>query len=225
MTIKSEAKLVVRDEKRGFADLYIKNCIAYYASVQKPKNKYKAQNGEQEYSVTVFFDEAAKEALDDLGLNKEFKLAGKDKNKKRAIKFPLDVYTECEGLYGATFTLPSKTKEGKPRKPVVVWDGVNNSEEVLGEAKRGGELCPENIGNGSIISIKLSTYKNEDGALNSSINTLAIKNLVAFTGGTGGVVEDEEFGFAIDYNAHREQAEESSKVSKAAMFGDEEDVY
>jgi hypothetical protein len=222
--IKSAVKLLVKDEKRGFADLYIKNAVAYYAVVHNPKDKYKAANREQEYTITVFVDEAAKLALDELALNKEFKLVNKDRNKKRAIKYPLEQYPECEGLYGASFSLPSLTKAGAPRKPVVCWDNGNNSQDVLGEPKKGGELCPELIGNGSIVSLKLSCYKNEDELLNTSLNTVAVSKLIAFSGGSG-TTHDAEFGFDIDYASARAQASEKAKPNEAAMFGDDDENY
>lgn len=220
--VKADVKLVVRDEKKGYSDLYIKDALCYYPVVHEPKLKYKTATNEKEYTITLFVDPEAKEALEDLNLNKEFKLVGKDKNKKRAIKYPLDKYPEAEGLYGAAFTLPAKAKNGNARKPIVVWGKGNNAADVLGEAKEAGEICETNIGNGSIVSMKLGTYKNEDGLLNTSINTIVVTTLVPFTGGSSGVVQDDEFGFAIDYN--QATAKSSKAAEEAEMFGDD-DVY
>jgi hypothetical protein len=137
------------------------------------------------------------------------------------VKYSLDQYPECGGLYGASFSLPALTKAGAARKPVVVFDNNSNAEEVLGEPKRGGEMCQELIGNGSIISLKLSCYRNEDGLLNTSLNTVAVSKLVPFSGGNG-TSFDAEFDFAIDYAAAKAQAESKGKASEKEMFGDDD---
>ena len=168
-----KTSIVVRDlPKTGgleTCNLYVKNAVVFYPVVHEPKKKY--QSDEREYSVTVFVDEETKDKLlDEVMVNKSFALVGKDKTSKppRRIKYPLSSQVEegkvnydvVEGMYGFTVTKPEFSKKGNPMT-------VN----VIG---KDGSPFTENVGNGSVCTLKLFGYRNQDNQLVVTLDTLQV---------------------------------------------------
>ena len=150
-------------------NLYIKDATVFYAVVHEPKKKY--QSEDREYSVTVFVDEETKDKLlDEVMVNKSFALVGKDKTSKppRRIKYPLSSQTEegkvnydvVDGMYGFTVAKPEFSKKGNPMTVNVI--------------DKDGEAFTENVGNGSVCTLKLFGYRNQDNQLVVTLDTLQV---------------------------------------------------
>lgn len=187
--------IIIKDlPKKGTLEtvnLYLKNVPVFYPVVHEPKTKY--QSEDREYSLTAFVDEVTKDKLlDEVMLNKVFAQVGKDKTSKppRRIKYPLSSqveegkvnYDAVDGMFGFSVAKPEFSKAGK-KMTVNVIDTE-------------GKAFTENIGNGSICTLKLFGYRNQDGQLTVTLDTVQVVEHVAYEqkGGNGGVVEDDVFG-------------------------------
>lgn len=220
----SQVNTSVKEVQEGkFTFVYINDVVVYYAKVHEAKLKYKSQT-EKEFGLNAFITEAAKEQMEDLRINKEFALVGKDKKKKgdRGIKFPLSNQTEgssfdeVKGLYGFSIGADQMTKAGKERFIKV----VNTS----------GKAIKDLVGNGSICDIKCLAYRTQDGDMNLILDTVRVKTLVAFEAKSD---VDSEWGITIESPVTEETVEEAQEdikeVKKAPkkapepVVGDEDD--
>lgn len=185
---------VVLKESGKFAHIYIKNAIFYYAKVARPVDKYKGKAGEQEYSVTLFVDEATKNDLEALPVNKTFAEVDVDKIKKGPnrgnVKYSSEDYEGCEGLFGFTVNKPFISKSGKKQFVTVI--------DSTGEGIDKGS-----VGNGSKGTLKAMTWKNEDEEYNLRIDLLMITDLVEYT--ADGTIEDSELG--VSYSTSNKSTE------------------
>lgn len=188
-------KLLDDRKKKDIKYLYVKDAIAYYASVQEPKFKYQSKT-EKEYSITLFVSEEDKDKMEDeYNLNKEFVKAWTGKNKKKKVKYPKETYPDVEGMYGVTFTQNEKTRAGK--------------QNVITVIDKDGEALPDLIGNGSTVTVKCFGYYNDDELLIAKLNLVLVQDLVEYTGGSG-VVEDDELGISYEIGANKKVDEEES---------------
>src|SRR3990172_11735360 len=150
-------------------NVYIKNTPVFYAAVHEPKLKYQAE--EKEFSLTAFVDEDTKDKLlDEVMVNKTFALVGKDKTSKppRRIKYPLSSQVEegkvnydvVDGMYGFSLAKPEFSKKGN-KMSVNVIDAEGNT-------------FTENVGNGSVCTLKLFAYRNQDNQLVVTLDTVQV---------------------------------------------------
>lgn len=178
MTTK-KTSIIVRDlPKSGSLEtcnLYIKDAVVFYSVVHEPKKKY--QSEDREFSVTVFVDEETKDKLlDEVMVNKTFALVGKDKTSKppRRIKYPLSSQTEegkvnydvVDGMYGFTVAKPEFSKKGNPMSVNVI--------------DADGKAFTENVGNGSVCTLKLFGYRNQDNQLVVTLDTMQVLEHVPY---------------------------------------------
>jgi hypothetical protein len=198
MAITKTAAKLVKDGKFSF--LYLKNVPVYFVSVHEPKKKYSeplpdAKNqSKREYQLTAFVDSDTREYLEDTVLiNKQVMAVGRDKTKKRKIKYPLSSqlkedekvsYDDVDGMHGISLTLNELTNQGKPAKLIVVG--------------KDGKPFEENIGNGSICNIKCFGYTNRDDQLVVSLNLVQVVEHVPYEGGSGGQIVDNELGISYE---------------------------
>lgn len=213
MSKQKETSIVVRDlPKTGGLEtlnLYIKNAPVFYAVVHDPKKKY--QSEDREYSVTVFVDEETKDKLlDEVMVNKSFSLVGKDKTSKppRRIKFPLSSqvdegkvnYDEVDGMYGFTVAKPEFSKKGNPMT-VNVIDAEGNT-------------FTENVGNGSVCTLKLFGYRNQDDQVVVTLDTMQVLEHVPYEQkAAADSVEDDVLG--VSYKVKKvEGKQEDNLVGK-----------
>jgi hypothetical protein len=171
-------------------NVYIKNAPVFYAAVHEPKLKY--QSTDKEFSLTAFVDEETKDKLiDEVMLNKSFAQVGKDKTSKapRRIKYPLSSQVEegkvnydvVDGLFGFNVAKPEFSKKGNPMS-VNVIDAEGNT-------------FTENVGNGSVCTLKLFGYKNQDGQLTVTLDTVQVIEHIPYEGKTSAdSVEDDVLG-------------------------------
>ena len=171
-------------------NVYIKNTPVFYAAVHEPKLKY--QSTDKEFSLTSFVDEETKDKLiDEVMLNKSFAQVGKDKTSKapRRIKYPLSSQVEegkvnydvVDGLFGFNVAKPEFSKKGNPMS-VNVIDAEGNA-------------FTENVGNGSICTLKLFGYRNQDGQLTVTLDTVQVIDHIPYEGKTSAdSVEDDVLG-------------------------------
>ncbi|MGC3004490.1 hypothetical protein ACPF8X_40465, partial [Streptomyces sp. G35A] len=109
-------------------------------------------------------------------VNKTFALVGKDKTSKppRRIKYPLSSQTEegkvnydaVEGMYGFTVAKPEFSKKGNPMTVNVI--------------DKDGKPFTENVGNGSVCTLELFGYRNQDNQLVVTLNTIQVLEHVPY---------------------------------------------
>lgn len=192
-------KSVILKEDGQFNHVYIMGAKIYYAKVQSPQQKYKAPEGEREYALTAFVDEKTKEALLDLPVNsaKSFAEVGVDvlrKGRNRGeIKYPLDKYPDCEGLFGFNLNCPEFSKAGKKRTIKII--------------DKKGEDIESLIGNGSVANIKTLAYKNQDEEWNMQLSLLQVTDLIEYE--SDGEVEDDVLGVSYGVSSAKSDDNDS----------------
>lgn len=212
MTNKTQTSIIVRDlPKTGgleTCNLYIKNATVYYAVVNEPKKKY--QSEDREFSATIFVDEETKDKLlDEVMVNKTFSLVGKDKTSKppRRIKYPLSSQVEegkvnydiVEGMYGFSVAKPEFSKKGNPMSVNVI-----DTE---------GEAFTENVGNGSVCTIKLFGYRNQDNQLVVTLDTLQVVDHVPYeVKAAADSIDDDVLG--VSYKVKKVEKVQEQEVKK-----------
>jgi len=206
MTKKTE--IIVKDlPKTGgleTVNLYIKNATVFYPVVHEVKKKYQSEL--KEYSTTVFVDEESKDKLlDEVMVNKTFAQVGKDKTSKppRRIKYPLSSQTEegkvnydlVDGMYGFSVAKPEFSKSGK-RMTVNVIDVE-------------GKPFTDNVGNGSVVNLKLFGYRNQDNQLVVTLDTMQVIEHVPFEvkSAADSVVDDV---FGVSYQVKKVEVKQES---------------
>ncbi len=221
-TTKTQAVLKV-EGKNEF--LYLKNVPIFFASILSTKKKYQEEKA-REYAMTVFVDTETREKLElptdegGVAINKELKEVGKDRNKKKKIKFPLEkqlkdgkgtAYDEVNGMHGVSLALNEYTKSGKKSiLKVVDKDGKNWPKDKL-------------IGNGSVVHVKCFGYRNVDDQLVVFPNLVVIVDHVPYEGGNG-TFEDDELGISFDLTEEYEaQAGEDDQKQESADDDDDND--
>lgn len=205
MTNKTEAVLV-KEGKNEF--LYLKNVPVFFAQVLEPTKKY--QSEDLAYQFTVFVDSDTREKLelpvdeDGVAINKELKEVGKDRNKKKQLKYPLEsqlkegkgtAYNIVDGMHGMGLSLNDLTKAGKKSiLKVVDADGKDWDKTKA-------------IGNGSKVHVKCFGYRNVDEQLVVFPNLIVVVEHVPYEGGSGGIVEDSVLGISVDMSSAYEANE------------------
>lgn len=202
MTTKTE--IIVKElPKSGTLEtcnLYIKNAVVFYPVVHEPRPKYQSQD--KEFSTQVFVDEESKDRLlDEVMVNKNFSQVGVTKTSKppRKIKFPLSSqvdegkvnYDVVDGLWGFNVAKPEFSKKG-----------VRMSVNVI---DKDGKPFTENVGNGSVVNLKLFGYRNVDNQLVVTLDTMQVVEHVVFESkGSNDTVVDDVFG--VSYSVKKVEA-------------------
>lgn len=187
---------------KGCFDVYLKDVVLYYTRVHEPMDKMAepvpgvGNQSKRQYSVTVFMTEEDRQALEDeVMVNKQIFEVGKDKNKKRKIKFPLykedaegnqvEAFKDVEGLHGVQLIQHEFNKSGRPNQVIVV--------------DANGEPITENIGNGSRGHVKLFGYRNQEDLMNVLLTMVVVTDLVPYEGGGNGsgMIVDDELGITV----------------------------
>lgn len=220
-----KAQIVVKElPKNGTLEtvnLYIKNATVFYPVVHQPKPKY--QSTDKEFSVTVFVDEETKDKLlDEVMVNKTFAEVGKTKTSKppRKIKYPLSSqveegkvnYDAVDGLWGFNVTKPEFSKKGN-QMSVNVIDTEGNA-------------FTENVGNGSVVNLKLFGYKNVEGQLVVTLDTLQVVEHVAYeTKAAADSVEDDVLGVVYKVKKSEKVVAEQEAPKQAAKEPEPEEDF
>jgi len=190
---------VVLKNSNKFEQVYLMggDAVMYYPRVNKPFPKHKSD--EKQYSVTVFVDTETRNKLempveeDGVFINKQFYEVGVDRNKKKKVKFPTSDqvgederhYDDVKGLHGFSLTCPEFKKNG---------DKV-----VLNVVDADGNPLQVNIGTGSKGNFRMWGWRNEEGQLNVTLDTVQVTELVeAPSGGAGGY--DDIMGIDLSKN-------------------------
>lgn len=196
-------------------NVYILNTPVFYATVHDVKTKYQSQD--REFSIQPFVDEATKDKLiDEVMLNKTFAEVGVTKTSKapRRIKFPLSSQVEegkvnydvVAGMHGFTVAKPEFSKKGN-KMTVNVID-------------KDGNAFTDNIGNGSICTLKLFGYKNQDGQLTVTLDTVQVIEHIPYEGKTSSdSVDDDVLGVSYKVKkaeVKQEEAQADKPAPKAA---------
>ena len=207
-------------------NLYIKNATVFYAAIHEPRLKY--QSDEKEFSAQVFVSEETKDKLlDEVMVNKSFSEVGITKTAKppRKIKFPLSSqvqegkmnYDAVKGLWGFNVAKPEVSKKGNK-----MFVNVIDTE---------GKPFTENVGNGSVCTLKLFAYRNQDNQLVVTLDTVQVLEHVPYEakGNGSGSVEDDVLG--VSYQVKKadkveggtETVEEDKASAKQPKFEPEDE--
>ena len=190
-------------------NLYIKNAVVFYPVVHEAKLKY--QSTDKEFSVTVFVDEESKDRLlDEVMVNKTFAEVGVSKTSKppRKIKYMLSSQAEegkvnydiVKGLWGFNVAKPEFSKKGN-RMSVNVIDLE-------------GKPFTENVGNGSVVNLKLFGYKNVDNQLVVTLDTMQVVEHVPFESkGSADSIQDDVFGVSYSIKKAESKVEQEQPVA------------
>ena len=223
MTNKTEAVLV-KEGKNEF--LYLKNVPVFFAQVLEPTKKY--QSEDLAYQFTVFVDSDTREKLelpvdeDGVAINKELKEVGKDRNKKKQLKYPLEsqlkegkgtAYDIVDGMHGMGLSLNDLTKAGKKSiLKVVDADGKDWDKTKA-------------IGNGSKVHVKCFGYRNVDEQLVVFPNLIVVVEHVPYEGGnSGGMVEDSVLGVSVDMSSAYEANDVEDKATAQSIVDSANDT-
>lgn len=191
MTVQTNAIL---KQAGKYFNVYLMNVPVYFATVHKPKKKF--ESNDEEYAVTAFVDSATREKLEsEFQLNKEMFEVGRDKNKKKQVKFKLSSqlkenekvhYDDVAGMHGISLSVDVVDKNGNIHKVNVI--------------DQQGQPFTEDIGNLSVCNIKLFAYRNKENMLIVKLDTVQVVDHVPYEGGNNnGVVTDDILG--VSYTA------------------------
>lgn len=200
-------------------NVYVLNAPVFYAAVHTPKSKY--QSTDKEFSLTAFVDQATKDKLlDEVMLNKGFALVGKDKTTKppRRVKYPLSSQVEegrtnydvVEGMYGFGLAKPEFSKKGNAMTVNVI-----DTE---------GKAFTQDIGNGSVCTLKLFGYRNPEGQLTVTLDTVQVIEHIPYEGKTSAdSVDDDVLG--VSYKVKKADVkQEEAQADKPAPKAESEPV-
>lgn len=192
------------------ANLYILNTPVFYAAVHEVKKKF--QSDDKEYSLTSFIDEETKDKLlDEVMVNKTFAQVGITKTSKppRRIKYPLSSQVEegkvnydvVDGMWGFNLAKPEYSKKGNLMSVNVI--------------DKEGNPFSDNIGNGSICTLKLFGYRNQDGQLVVTLDTVQVVEHIPYEGKTSSdSVVDDVLGSYKVKKVEAKPAEEEAPAAK-----------
>ena len=212
MTNKTE--VIVRDlPKTGgleTVNIYIKNAVVFYAAVHEAKKKY--QSEAKEFSAQVFVDEEAKDRLlDEVMVNKTFAEVGVTKTSKppRKIKFMLSSQAEegkvnydvVKGLWGFSVAKPEFSKKNNPMTVNVI--------------DTQGEAFTDNIGNGSVVNLKLFGYRNQDNQVVVTLDTVQVVDHIPYEGRTASDSVDDDILGSYKVKKVEAKVEEETPAPKA----------
>ena len=208
-TFKTDVVYKITQERKGkgleMGNLYFKNVPVTFAQVLKAGKKY--QSEDTAYQLNLFIDKETMTKVESIGLNKEFAEVGVTKIKKGAnrgeFKYKLDEHNEgYVGMFGAQFSRNTlkRDKDGavvKTYEPLKVVDVEGNPFD-------------QEVGNGSVCTVKLFAYRNEEDMLVVMMDTVMVVEHIPYAG-KGGDTFDEEMGVTIK-SAVAKEKEEAKKV-------------
>lgn len=184
--------------------LYFKNVPVTFAQVITPGTMYNSDD--KSYQMNIFINSDTLAKVEDIGLNKEFAEVGVTKIKKGKnrgkLKFPLDEHNAgYEGMHGVQLTRGVTKRDGngvfvKTRAPLKLI----NSE---------GDTFKENVGNGSVCTVKCFSYRNEEDMLVVMLDTVMVVDHVPYE--DGGDYFDEEMGVTIKSSNNEGEGSESQE--------------
>ena len=184
----------VTQEAKGknleMGSLYFKGVPVTYAQVLKAGKKY--QSEDTAYQLNLFINADTMEQLEAIGINKEMAQVGVTKIKKGQrrgeLKYPLDeTNKDYEGMFAANFSRNTvkRDKDGayvKDLSPLKVLDTKGNP-------------FTQEVGNGSVCTVKMFAYRNSDGMLVVMLDTVVVIEHVAYNRDDS--YFDEELGIYI----------------------------
>lgn len=199
---KTEVKYVVTQEASGkkleMGYLYLKNVPVSYAKVHEPAKKLNSED--KAYQVNVFIDAESMEAIDALGVNKNFAEVNVTKIAKGVnrgkLKYPVKdaegndtANAPYVGMFAAQFSRETVKRDKKTNEIVKEY-------EPLKVVYPDGELFTADVGNGSICTVKIFCYRNSEGMLNTMMDTVVVLDHVEYIK-AGGDGYDAELGLTV----------------------------
>lgn len=201
MSYKTDVVYKMTQEAKGkdleMGNIYFKNVPVTFAKVLAPAKKY--QSEDTAYQLNLFIDKDTMTKVEEIGLNKEFAEVGVTKIKKGAnrgqVKYKLDEHnTPFAGMFAAQFERKTvkRNKEGvevKKYEPLKVVDAK-------------GETFTQEVGNGSVCTVKMFAYRNEEAMLVVMMDTVVVLEHVPYVKESSSF--DEELGITIKSPAKAE---------------------
>lgn len=203
MSIKTSVKYVVTQEAVGnkleMGNLYFKNVPVTYAKVHEPSKKMNSED--KAYQMNIFIDADTMAAVEELGVNKNFSQVNVTKISKGLnrgkLKFPVKdadgnptANAPYEGLFATQLTRETVKRDKKTNEIVKEY-------EPLKVVDTEGNPFTADIGNGSIVSVKLFVYKNSENMLNTMMDTVVVIDHVPYVKAEGSDGYDPELGITV----------------------------
>ena len=148
-------------------------------------------------------------------MNKELFEVGRDKNKKKEVKYKLASqlkegekfsYDDVKGLHGIQLTVDTVDRNGYSHKVVVI--------------DKDGQPFSEDVGNMSVCNVKCFAYKNREDMLIVSLDTVQVVEQVPYEGGgaglNGGEVKDDILGVSYSVPASEKVVNVTAEPTQAA---------
>ena len=202
----------VTQEKKGekceMGNIYFKNVPVTFAKVLVPAKKL--QSEDKAYQVNIFINADTLTKVDEIGVNKTFAEVGVTKITKGAnrgqVKFKLDEHNkDYEGMFAIQLSRETVKRDKKTDEITKVYD-------PLKVVDINGEPFTQEIGNGSVCTIKVFGYRNQDNLLCLQMDTFQVLEHVPYVGrNSDGDTFDEEMGVTIRSVVVKEK-EEAKKI-------------
>lgn len=199
---KTDVVYKVTKEAQGkgleLGNLYFKNVPVTFAQVQKAGKKYNSED--TAYSLHLFMNPETKDKVDEIGLNKELAEVGVTKIKKGQnrgkVKYELNEHNEpYKGMFAVQFSRDTVKRDDT--------GAIVKQYEPLKVVDTEGNPFTKDVGNGSICHVKLFAYRNQDGMLVVTLDTVVVVEHVPYES-KGGDSFDDELGITIKSNAKAE---------------------
>ena len=208
---KTAVKYTVTQEAKGnkleMGNLYFKNVPVTFAQVLNPGKKYNSDD--TAYQFNLFIDAETKDALDEIGLNKEMAEVGVTKIKKGSnrgqVKYKLDEHnSEYEGMFAAQFARNTVKRDDK--------GAIVKEYSPLKVVDAEGKPFTENVGNGSICNVRMFAYRNAEDMLVVMPDVMVVVEHVPYE--EGGDYYDEELGITVSAETAKKDVKEAAGQSE-----------
>lgn len=202
MSIKTSVKYVVSQAAAGnkleMGYLYFKNVPVTYAKIHESSKKMNSED--KAYQMNIFIDADTMEAVEELGVNKNFSQVNVTKISKGLnrgkLKFPVKdadgnptANAPYEGMFATQLSRETVKRDKKTNEIVKEY-------EPLKVVDTEGNPFTADVGNGSICHVKLFVYRNTEGMLNTMMDTVVVVDHVEYVkAGNDGY--DEELGITV----------------------------
>lgn len=202
MSIKTSVTYKITQEAVGnkleMGYLYFKNVPTTYAKIHEPTKKMNSED--KAYQMNIFIDADTMATVEELGVNKNFSQVNVTKISKGLnrgkLKFPVKdadgnptANAPYEGMFATQLSRETVKRDKKTNEIVKEY-------EPLKVVDTEGNPFTADVGNGSIVSVKVFCYRNAEGMLNTMMDTVVVIDHVEYVkAGNDGY--DDELGITV----------------------------
>lgn len=202
-TFNTSVKYVITQEAVGnkleMGYLYFKNVPTTYAKIHEAGKKMNSED--KAYQMNIFIDADTMAAVEELGVNKNFSQVNVTKISKGLnrgkLKFPVKdaegnptANAPYEGMFATQLSRETVKRDKKTNEIVKEY-------EPLKVVDAQGNLFTADVGNGSIVSVKVFCYRNSENMLNTMMDTVVVIDHVPYVKAEGSDGYDPELGITV----------------------------